>query len=192
METIREYAWERLVESGESERICREHACYYLQLVEDAEPYLTSGHREAWLKRLEVDHDNLHAALVWSQGSEDGVPLALRLAGALWWFWHFRGYLSHGRDLLEGVLKLEATHQHKRERAEALYGAGSLAWFLSDFCSARRRLEESVALWRELGDERGLAYALNLLGVDALWTHNEEVARHMHVESVSLLYKLGD
>ena len=115
LETIHEYAWEKLKESGEAEELQRRHAFYFMRLAEEAEPEFRGAHQGEWLARLEDDHDNMRAALRWAQETqqtretgEPGGPTAieagLRTAGALWRFWYVRGYYSEGRDWLARLL----------------------------------------------------------------------------------------
>ncbi|MEK7785806.1 MAG: hypothetical protein AAB658_10375, partial [Chloroflexota bacterium] len=96
LETIREYALERLAASGEAETVRREHAEFFLALAQEADPHLASGARGVWVERLEVEHDNLRAALRWARESGEAL-IGLQIAGVLHWFWWFQGYLSEGR-----------------------------------------------------------------------------------------------
>src|SRR5947207_760093 len=99
LRTIRGFALEQLDLAGERDLVARAHAAHFLALAEEAEPNLTGEQRAEWLDRLEREHDNLRAALRSSIGAGD-APTALRLSGALWRFWHFRGHLSEGRAWL--------------------------------------------------------------------------------------------
>ena len=103
LETIHEYAREKLGESAEAEEVRRLHAQYFLSLAEVAFPELRGPHQLEWLDRLEPEHDNMRAALTWALERKE-VELALRLGGALWWFWWMRGHNSEGRRWLEEAL----------------------------------------------------------------------------------------
>jgi predicted ATPase/class 3 adenylate cyclase len=154
LETIYEYAREKLENSGEAETIKRAHAEYFLALAEKAEPKLTTAEQGAWLERLETEHDNLRAALSWSLGRKD-QELALRLGGALWRFWFLRSHLSEGLQWLGEVLSLRGGFTALR--AKALNGAGDLVWSQGNYDRAKELYEESLALSRQLGDKRGIA-----------------------------------
>src|SRR5215208_6135993 len=125
LETVHEYAREKLQESAEAQEIKRVHAEYFLTLAEEAYPELKGANQLQWLERLEAEHDNMRAALPWALERKD-VELALRLGGALWWFWSVRGYHSEGRRWLEEALAIDG--RGSREwRTMALAGAGALA-----------------------------------------------------------------
>ena len=96
LETIREYGLDRLAESSELDAVWRAYTAHYLELAEAAAPMLKSAEQQTWLDRLEIEHDNLRAALAWSLEQEE-IEIALRMAGNLWWFWFVRGHLTEGR-----------------------------------------------------------------------------------------------
>jgi predicted ATPase len=191
LETIREYALERLVESREADTIQRRHADFFLGLAEQIEPRLRTGEREAGLKLLEADHDNLRAALAWSQ-TADERETGLRLAGALWWFWYLGGHWSEGRGWLEGMLARTEAGSPAAIRAKALLGAGVLASGQGDGAVALPRLRESAAQFREVGEQRGLAYALAFLGMVMPWHGDAMGARAVLEESVALFRETGE
>ena len=193
LETVRQYGREKLLESGEEETVRRRHTSFFLALAERMEPRIHGAERGAWLAYLEAEHDNVRAALRWSAETGE-AETGSRLAGALWQFWFHGGYGSEARGWLEGTLaREEAAGAPARSavRAKALTGAGTMAWEQGDRVAARSRLEESVALWRELGDERGLALALQLLSVEMLSHGERAVARSLAEESVAMFRKIG-
>src|SRR5207248_2412461 len=177
LETIHEYAREKLGESGEAEALERAHARYFMALAEEAEPHLTGARQAEWLHRLEEEHDNLRAALRWGReqaghGDAEGAEAAevgLRIAGALWHFWEVRGYLSEGREQLADMLALSTpltgqalpsqsqSQSRLSFRAKALNGIGRLAYSQGDYAAARSLYEEGLAIVRELGDKQGIA-----------------------------------
>jgi hypothetical protein len=144
LETIREYALERLVESDEEEDVRRAHAGYYLALAEEAEPNLATAEQMRWLDRLEREHNNLRAALRFSLQSED-VKSTLRLGGALWRFWYVRGHLSEGRRWLEQALALGGGEPSLRARV--LGGAGANCRTALATSTARRSCARRPFRW---------------------------------------------
>lgn len=175
LQTIREYALEKLEMSGEGETLRRHHAKYYRALAEDAEAQLRGPKQLAWLQRLEAKHDDLRAALTWLLEQDQGdVEQGLRLAGTLWRFWWARGYLGEGRRWLEAALAKSNT-QPTPARAKALYGAGVLAQDQGDYAQAGAFYENSLEMAQDLGDKRGIASALN--GIGFLGIHQGDYMR---------------
>jgi non-specific serine/threonine protein kinase len=188
LETVRQYAQDRLLESGESAAIRDRHVGYYVRFVREAEPRLTGAERSVWLDRLEAEHDNLRAAIQWSLANS--AEIALELTGALWWFWQYRGYWSEGRQWLQRALEQPGDGESDGARAKALYGAGALSWLLGDPLSARSLLEESASLSRAAGDERALAYALTFLGRTVELIGEVPPARSLLEESIAIFRRL--
>jgi tetratricopeptide (TPR) repeat protein len=181
LETVREYAAERLEESGEAKAIRLRHARHYMALAEASEPAWYGAQEASWFDRLEGELDNLRAALAWTtEGSARVAEVALRLAGALGRFWNVRGPLSEGRAWLAAALATEGAGAPDldRWRANALMWAGWLAYYQGDDRAAHAPLSESVALWRRLGDARGLAWALGHQAI-ALSRHDLPRARSL-------------
>jgi non-specific serine/threonine protein kinase len=169
LETLREYGREQLAEQ-EEEALARRHVDYYRALAEEAKPHLQAGEQARWLERLETEHDNLRAALQWccaaATGSGDGGAAAaeegLRLATALYPFWQVRGHLAEGLDWLRRLLA-HNEGSASALRADALNSAGMAAFFAGDFATTRACVEESLALYRRLGDVAGATRALTHL-----------------------------
>jgi predicted ATPase/DNA-binding CsgD family transcriptional regulator len=161
LETIHEYASERLHESGESQSMRRYHAQYFLILAEQAEPELRRAQQKLWLHRLEDDHDNLRAALKWALETTDG-EMAGRLGAALWRFWQRRSHLAEGREWLEQILVLGA-RVPSTLRAQMLAGSGFLAFLQGNYTTGRALEEESLKLYQEIGDKTGIALAFTYL-----------------------------
>ncbi|MDQ5853440.1 MAG: tetratricopeptide repeat protein [Chloroflexota bacterium] len=191
LQTICEYALERLEASGEAATLQHQHAGFYLALAEEAEPHLKGAQQVAWLERLETEHDNLRAALHRSMESGDTAS-ALRLAGALAWFWRLRGYLTEGRAWLDRALALPEAAERSLARARALSGAGTLAMLQGDLGTAQDRLEESIELFRAWKDQRGLAFALRTLGIVQQFRGDLAGARALHEQSIALYREEGD
>ncbi len=164
LETIREYALERLTASGEESAVRARHAAYFLGLAEAAVPRLRGPEQVRWLDRLEADHDNLRAACAWLLAS-GRVEEGLRLVAALHWFWDRRGYFDEGRARIQAALDAaasvaEASDAVRRARAWALLGAAALAFDQGDREAVAALAEESATLLRPLHDRRRLALAL--------------------------------
>jgi non-specific serine/threonine protein kinase len=190
LETVREFGAERLAESGESGATRQAHAQVYLALVVEAEPAVHGGMEQAtWFDLLAAELDNVRAALGWAAAG--GEPLlAVRMAGTLWPFWDTRGYLSEGRDWLERVLAASETDAGP-DRAKALHGAGVLAYRQGDVGKAAEFHERGLALYRGLGDRRGVASALNGLGTMAFNRGDLARAAALYEESLTLRRALG-
>ena len=193
-DTIREYALEQLEESGEVETIRRAHAIYYLDLVEGAEPELLRGaHQSVWYQRLEAEHGNLRSALRWALEHGE-AEVVLRLGGMLWRFWQTHAHLSEGRRWLEAALALcsPVPPSLRGAMAKALHGAGALAANLRDYQQAASRLEQSLALARELNDTQSMIEVLGDLGQAARMQGDLRQAGMFFEESLALSTEVGD
>jgi predicted ATPase/DNA-binding CsgD family transcriptional regulator len=190
LETIRQYALERLEESTEAWRTGERHAQYYLVMVEEAEPELRGAGQGVWLERLDRNYDNLRAALSWALQRED-AELALRLGGALGEFWHMLGRQSEGRRWLDEALAKEGDAT-ETSRARALVVAGHMAWEQGDFVRSLSLSEEGLALFRKVGDVSGAVVALYVLGAAALFQNDLERATTLTEEALALQRASGD
>jgi predicted ATPase/transcriptional regulator with XRE-family HTH domain len=189
LDSIRQYARERLRAAGEADALCQRHAEFYLSLAEEAEPQLVRSVQAGWFDRLDAEHDDMRAALRWSL--ENGhTETGLRLASALWRFWETRGYFSEGEQWLgKGLAQRPLT---AAVEAKALTAAGSLVCRAGDLPRARRLHTESLRLFRDLGDTAGIARSLSNLGVvaDELGDYTE--ATVLYEESLALRRELGN
>jgi predicted ATPase/class 3 adenylate cyclase len=190
LETIHEYARERLEESGEAETIKRAHAEYFLELAEKAEIEDTAAASSEWLERLETEHDNFRVALSWALEHGE-AETALRLAGALGEFWLMRGHLSEGASWLQSTLR-HGDGIPAPVRAKALDMAGTIENYRGEHERAQSLLEESAALYRATGDKRGLARAVNSLGHTAADLGDWGRAEALYRESMELGGELGE
>ena len=189
--TIREYGLECLKAAAEWELTRRAHMRYFLALAEQAEAELTGPRQSLWLDRLEIEHDNLRAAL--SSAEEHGdVEVGLRLGAALWRFWLVRSHMGEGRERLERLLALPGAEASTSARAKGLHGLGTIIFEISEFAQARPFLEESLSIWRELGDKKGTAAALNNLGWLASQIGDFEPARSLSEEALWCNRELGE
>jgi predicted ATPase len=192
LETVREYALERLAASGEDELMHRRHAAYFLALAELAKPKLHGPDQGMWLARLEVEHDNLRAALRWALDFLE-IETGLRLAGALFWFWYVRNHYNEGRAWLARLLVLATSRGAAAgTRVRALYAAGALAYKQDDSAPAAALLEASLTLAREVGDTPGIAASLFQHGLMAHDQGDYDRARALCEESLRLYREIGD
>jgi predicted ATPase/DNA-binding SARP family transcriptional activator len=192
LETVRQYARDRLLEAGEAEAVQERHRDWFLMLAEEAEQGLGGESQTTWLDRLEVEHDNLRAALVWCGTCGQGEA-GLRLGGALGRFWERRGYYwTEGRAHLAGLLALPEAATRTAARGRALNSAGTLARFQGDPVAARVLLEESLAIFRELENKEDIAWSLRSM---ANLAHDETEygrARAPLEESLAIFRELGN
>ena len=187
LEPVRQYALERLEESGESTAARERHAARFLALTERAQPHFLGPEYQAWSRRLDAEHDNLRGALRFASEGGD-LCAGLRLVGALSLFWWMGGYLEEGRRWAEGFLSepFDAGRAGcEPARAWALWAAGELAFVQGDLARAARRFEESLALYRRLGDDAGTASVLAELGQVARSQGNHDRARALSEEGPS-------
>ena len=196
LETVREYALERLEESGESGAIHRRHALAALRLAESGESELYGPDQSTWLARLDREHDNLRAALRWCEDGGYAEP-ALRLAVALWWFWSLHGHLEEGLEHLARLLQRfrlppGASTTRTELHARAVYAAGMLAAWQGDHAVARQRHQESLALRREIGEPTGIFTALEGLATAACFRGDYVAARRYMEEAMALVRDLDD
>lgn len=192
LEIVRQYGSEKLSESGEARKVRQRHAAFYLALAEAAEPELKGEEQIAWLERFEREHDNLRAAMAWLLG-RGKLEEAARLGWALWLFWWIRGHFAEGRQSMEQALSAGGSAaMPESARAKASFVAGTMACGQGDHRSAEPLLEESAALCRELGDRRGVAYALGSVAVLAVTQEQYERGIVYSEEATDLFLQVGD
>jgi predicted ATPase/DNA-binding CsgD family transcriptional regulator len=189
LDTIRQFAWEQLLASSELERVRHRHLAYYLELAIQAENKLSDVDQVDWLKLLDAEHDNLRAALAWSQESQ-AREAGLRLASALAVFWLRIGYLSEGSVWLQRTLA--GCRQVGPARMDALYRAGRLAQEAGDYPQALAYARQSLALSRHMRDRQGMARAMSLLGWIAHWQGDRHGAGILLEKGLALAREGGD
>ncbi len=200
LQVLREFGLEMFVSAGEMEATRQAHTAYYLALAEEAEPHLREAEQDNWLPRLKREHENLRASLSWlleqarKKGGGEGfaqAEQALRLCVALYWFWYTHGYGREGQTFLEQALSQRAGVAAPVQ-ARALHVAGELAFYLDQYERAAALSRESLALYQELADTRGIAASLSLLGfID--WAHSQFARARARYEEASALYQeVGD
>ena len=191
LETIREYAREKLQASAEAELTRRAHAAYCLVLAEEDVADQNTGAGAGSLERFAAEHDNFRAALEWLIETEN-ADWGLRLGAGLFRFWESRDYLAEGRDWLGKVLALPGAEAPTKPRLRAHFAAGVLATEQGDYRAAEAQMGESLGVAHRLHDKQGVAVALNALAVVARDQRSLQVAGSLFEESLVLWRELGD
>jgi len=190
LESIRHYGKEKLKEANDTNKILSKHLHYFMELSETAETKLKGPEAKEWLEILETEHGNIQSAIEWSLKNGDSEEGA-RLAGAMRNFWDMRGLYFTGRRLLKSILS-KTQGISISSRAKALNTAGALANRQGDYEQALKFYEESLVLWREIGDKSGIARSLNGLGNVSHNQGDYDQALKFYVESLVLWREIGD
>ena len=169
LETIREFAHERLVESGRAEELRARHAAWYLNLAERVQPQVMGAEKGRWLDLLDQEHDNLRAAIAWAIESRE-VETAMRLVSALWRFWQMRGRLAEGLGRATAAIAMTDAERYPECLARALDAAGGLAYWMAEGETARAHYERALAIHRRLGNRAGEAWALYSLAFTDMYS----------------------
>jgi predicted ATPase len=191
LETIRQYGYERLSEAQETDLFALKHATYFTNLSEQSAAKLWGDDQGIWLRRLDMEHDNLRAALEWLFLKQDQAKMMLRLSSALWRFWRIRGYYQEGRMHLDRALA-QSPMGSKELRAEALRGAAVLALQQGDYGQATASIEKCLALFTELENQRGVGHALDVLGEVAYYQGDYARSAALHNQSLRIRIELDD
>jgi non-specific serine/threonine protein kinase len=184
LETIRQYAQERLAEAGESEGMRERYQDWYADLAERAAPELVGPNLDEWMERLEGEVDNLHATI--DEAAATAPQTALRIGGSLSGFWIMRGHVNRVQERLVTLLSRPETAAPSTSRGRALHGAGVMAYFQSDFTRMRALIEEGLAVSREVNDPLFVAQGLYMLGVYHA-AHRRDFARARAFQEKSLI-----
>jgi predicted ATPase/DNA-binding SARP family transcriptional activator len=189
LETIRQYAAERLVEQGETDAARDRHSRFFVRLAEAGAAGRLESRQSRWLDRLEAEHENLRAAAEWAseRGQEE---IQLRMVVALWGFWMNRGYLREGRQRIAAALA--SGSGPTLLRARALQGAWSLAYLEGDYAAADTHIDQSLTLAREAGDPAVTAVSLAFLGAQAVGEAALDKATACLMESLALARQVAD
>ena len=191
LETIRQYGREKLAATDENAAVRQRHLIFFLELAERAEPELQGPDQAAWFDRLEVEYDNLRAALDWACSTNDEA--GLKLGGALRHFWGIRGYWNEGREWLARILALPVAQARTTTRACALNGAAYLARMQDDTASAKHLYEESIVIWRETNDtSEGIMHALRVYGNLIHYHYDKVRGRALIEESLAIARAAGN
>ena len=191
LQTIREYGLERLAANGELATVRDRHLRAMADLAEAAERELVGPETKRWLDRVELEHDNLRAALRWALESGQ-AEIGLLTAGRIWRFWHQRGHLGEGLGITRELLACPAARGVSAGRAKALNGAGGLAYWQNDFQAAGRFYAEQLEAVEELGDRAGLAEAHYNLGYLAAIPGDHTRAIEHYEQALAIWRELGD
>jgi non-specific serine/threonine protein kinase len=181
--TVRQYAAAKLWDGPEGPTVHTRHAEYFLDLAVAARDAVEGPEQTRWLERLELEHDNLEAALQWL--TEESIDDGARLARLLWPFWYQRGYYHEARTRFENLIPRAAEISPAR-RARVLVSAGEVAFLQCDYATAVERLSAALELVNELGDERAAATALQRLGSIAREQARYDEARDLHLRSLAI------
>jgi predicted ATPase/class 3 adenylate cyclase len=186
--TIRQFSREKLLGSGEAERIHSRHLSYFAGFAVMAEPKLWASEQAVWFRQIEAELDNFRAALEWAEASPDKkeVESGLRLAAALWQYWINLGCWSEGVDRLERLFTRSGVADHTPDRAFALNLAGILAAINGNLSEARQYLDRAQAIGSELGDQLKIAYSIYGLGLAAFLEGDLDTAQQQYEASLSL------
>jgi non-specific serine/threonine protein kinase len=191
LETIREFALDRLADSGQLDQAQRRHSSYFVELAERAKPLLLGPDQTAWFERLELEHDNFRAVL--RRLDDDALlQMAMRLGGALWPFWLHRGYASEGGDCLARMLSLDSADTPSVSRSDMLLGAGYLAQTRSELGTARSFLQDALHLQTVRGDEAGAARSVRFLAEVARLTGDTVEAHRQFEDSIERARRAGE
>jgi predicted ATPase/class 3 adenylate cyclase len=193
LETIRQYACEKLENKGENQETSNRHARFFSRLAEEAEPYLNVGPQNFyWLRILEKDHGNLRAALDWCLSGGDKL-LGMQLAGSLTFFWFRQDHHSEGRNYLDQALKAKG-RAPKHIRAKLFVSIGTLAYAQQDLEAAFEAFQKGAHLYREVNDPAGLGMALTFYGgiLGMLHPSRYQEASSLCDEGLDLLRKIDD
>jgi predicted ATPase/class 3 adenylate cyclase len=195
LQTIGEFARERLDTCEERQTVLRRHAELFLELVEEVAPKLTGKDQAMWLDRLEDEHDNVRAALGWAAANGE-TEIALRLAATSWRFWQMRGHLREARERLEQVLALPDVDEHPEAHAAALEAAGGIVYWMGELAEAGRLYDACLALRRSIDDPVALAEAAYNRACIAAFARDEnrsaEVAEALLSEALGIFTAADD
>jgi predicted ATPase/class 3 adenylate cyclase len=191
LETVREYASERLAEASQ-ELLAAQHLAYFLSLAVQREPDFRGPKQQEWVAQLDLDSDNCRAALRWSLTEGRDVQSGLHLAASIWRYWYMRGYLREGLGWLSEAETSRAADLPAEVRAKALNGAGVMAWVKGDLPLAQRMHERALEMNRQVGDRRATAISLNNLGLVRFDYADFEGAASLYGQAVVIMRELGD
>lgn len=178
LETVRQYATEKLRNSGIEAFVRARHFRYFLDFAERAEPEMLRADQARWIAEVEAEHDNLRGALEFCHQDETLSDLDLRLTGALWRFWFFSSYLSEGRENITAALERRQSHADDGALAKSLVGLGVIAYFQGDLAGAQSACLRSQEHAQRAGDIWTTGVSLIISGVLANFEAKLDAAKH--------------
>ena len=191
LETISEYALEKLIEAGAEDLLRQQHALFFSELAAEAGPTLYSGASEAWLDRLEVEYSNFRAALAWLLADSHLMKIGWQALVALQWLWYRRGYLNEARQWFETAIEQAAALGDEPLRASILENAGAIAMWQGDLTNAARLMDEGLLILRRCGQPFHLASPLFSRGVLAVHQGDAQKAQALLDEALPLFQQIG-
>jgi len=192
LETIRDYAHEKLVQSGELTAIAVRHCHHYFAMTKTASQGLRTAEQAQWVRRLEMDLDNIRSAMAFALARGVDPVIAVKIAVAMQGFWILRGHATEGRTLLAQALAIPAVRESDIAHGHAMYVGGALAVSQGDYEEARKMLESCLELRRALGNPLDIASTLSTLSMARLPPGDTDGARSAEQEALSIFRELGD
>jgi predicted ATPase/class 3 adenylate cyclase len=192
LESIREYAQERLAESGEQTLVRDRYLAYYVALARQARPALGGPDQPVWFKRLDLERENILAAHAWCDRAAGGAQLGLDLAHCMKLYWFNRGLIALGSRFALQALARTGPGERTLERCRGLFDAGQFSSYMRRYAEAQALLDESLGIARDLGDRFRIAAVLQPLGMAALGQGDLESARRYLEEAVTLARQHSD
>jgi predicted ATPase/class 3 adenylate cyclase len=189
LETVREFALERLREAGEEIPTRRRHAQWFLRVAEEAAPRFTIGPEDP--EAMEREHDNVRSALRWMIDAGDAEG-AMRLGAAMWRFWQLRSHLAEGRGWLTEIVAMTSAAESTLVRGHAVMALGSITYWQNDFEATRPLYREALEIFRTLGDERSVQEGLYNVAFLSLLQKDPATAHALLAESRAMAEQLGD
>lgn len=192
LETIRDYAREKLDQAGDAAPTAARHCEHFFAMAKAANQGLAGADHAEWIWRVEDELDNLRAAIVLALAGGVDRVIAVKIAVALQGFWILRGYTTEGRAVVRAALALPEIQASDRAHAHALYVGAALAESQSDYAEARQMLEACLQLRRGLGDEFDIAATLSTLSMARLPAGDAQAARESELEALQIFRRLGE
>jgi predicted ATPase/class 3 adenylate cyclase len=192
LETMRQYAEECLDATDEGDAVRTRHLNYYLDLAEKARPELVGANQGLWLSRLDLERENILSGHRWCDHADGGAEIGLRLINAVKIYWFNRGLLGLGHRVTVEALARPRAQERNFARSRGLFEAGQLGLFMGRYDEAKAYLDESLAIAREIGDQRRVALVLQPLGLASMGLGDVQAARGYLEEALALAQGQGE